>query len=123
MKKTAKNYSEMVCINGKYFEYFPNKPVSVNYNRVERPCFNDIYSWYGRPSVYKARIWADWHDWFYSVIYQSKCSNRFDDFSFGICSANCMQFSITGRIINPETGECIAIHITKDHNRAYPISD
>ena len=45
--------------------------------------------------------------------------NDLDGWDFCISGSNCMTFSVMFDFENPETGELMRAHITKDYNHAY----
>ena len=99
---------EMI-IGGKAFEVHKSKmyPVACIY-AFDR---SEIFEHYDRPSQVKISIWNRWCDWCCDLMIEGY------DIGIQIESANCFQFTITGRI--EIEGEEVYLWITKNHNRAY----
>lgn len=51
--------------------------------------------------------------------YCRRMFNDLDGWNFCISGANCMTFSVMFDFKNPDTGELMRAHITKDYNHAY----
>ena len=98
-------------INGRTFEVIkPRNEVRKHIGNLGSK--SDIYSEYGRPSIYKVEIWESWLDWAYTTD---------GVVSFEICSSNGFQFTIDGLYID-DNGDEYNIYITKAHNRLYKVN-
>lgn len=69
----------------------------------------NIWQAYGRPSARKV---AAWHD---CEAMCRECAG------YGLCitAVGCQTFSVMFDFMNPDTGELMRAHITRDHNHLY----
>ena len=101
-----------LTINGETFELFKSN-ISESESFTRGAVYDEIYDVYGRPSGLKVNIWRAWCDWCFEL-------NASDNpCTLSICSHNCMQFSISGKVLFD--GKLYSLWITRDHNRAYLI--
>ena len=108
---------EIIEINGVQFVYDTKggkKPEFTSYD------YEDIRSAYNRPSQLKENIWEWWVAWLYEIILATE---DLDNNEIWIGSRSCHEFTISGTIINPDTGELLGIHITKCHNYCWSITE
>lgn len=72
----------------------------------------DIWEAYNKPSQTKIDIWKDWEKWF--IENNGKC---------WVDSRNSRIFTISGTIIDNQTGEMLGVHITPANNYCWSITE
>ncbi len=72
----------------------------------------DIWDCYNKPSVTKITIWKSWYNWFY---------NNLHDVDMGVCSYNCMMFTIEAVAYVEELGDYYYFYITKTRQEIYKL--
>lgn len=103
---------QTITINGETFELFKSES-SESEPIIRGAVYDEIYDVYDRPSQFKVNVWRAWCDWCFEL-------NASDNpCTLSICSHNCMQFSISGKVLFD--GKLYSLWITRDHNRAYLI--
>ena len=93
-----------VKIKGIPFTLHPRKDAPTKYSVAP-----NIWQAYDKPSGLKV---AAWH----------KCENmcrELDGWGLCITAAGCQTFSVMFDFANPETGELMRAHITRDYNHLY----
>lgn len=106
-----------VVLNGVTFEVKNSRKYPVTIERcndyMERFTGKDLDSFYGRCSEYKKAIWEDWLKW----KTESPNASHME-----IASANIMQFTIDCLWFDDNGYIEYYLHITRDHNYAYPVT-
>lgn len=102
-----------VEINGETFELFKSKS-SESEPFMSGAVYDEIYKVYGHPSEFKINVWHAWCEWC------NELNKNDSPCELSICSHNCMQFSIRGKVLFD--GNLYSLWITRDHNRAFLIS-
>lgn len=105
----AKKRYESYKLNGKYFTRDLKGGTEPQFTTWDYSC---IWSAYERPSQTKIAIWEDWADWFYSN--NGRC---------WVDSRNGFVFTISGTVVDQETGELLGVHITPSYNYCWSITD
>lgn len=105
-------------INGVEFETIKSKRTEsmIDAYLSSGNAYRSIWDCYERPSRTKEEIYIEWRDWFL---------NAENVFSFGVHAHSCFMFTLAAILYDEEmqTKPIGFIHITKDHNRLYLVSD
>ena len=94
-----------IDINGVNFTIYKPRKYQPKREAFESSDGMDLYNFYERPSDTKQAIWHFWDMW---------ARDTKDVLTFGVCSANCFRFGISGTLIYD--GVLYGINITQSKN-------
>lgn len=112
-----KRVNHLVKIAGRTFEVNDNDTIHASYDNVRirtRWNYGTIYDAYVNPSDAKIAEWNDWSIWF---------NDSFDKVEWCVGGRNVYQFTIIGKAITNDRTEAWYFYITRNHNRAYRITN
>lgn len=105
----AKKRYESYNLNGEYFTRDLKGGKEPQFTMWD---YSTIWTAYNNPSQTKENIWTAWQLWFYR--------------NGGECwvdSRNGFVFTISGTVVDQETGELLGIHITPSKNLCWSITE
>ena len=108
----VKKRYETIKLNGRVFTYDNRLSYNPLKARNYRYTYSTIWNAYEKPSEIKQSIWENWVLW-----------SHMNSGTIWIESRNCFKFTISGVVVNSETGEILGIHITDTNNICWSISE